>query len=136
MIDTKDLPALLALLQAHGVAIFEWEGPRQALLQVRFAEPATAREVGVPDSVGPGLAVLPSSGFGEFRSRHPLVSEIGPYEAGSVVKGQIVAFLQAGEVLFPIEADRDGIVARVLVQDGALVGYGAPVLEWQSGQSG
>lgn len=133
MIDTKELPALLALLQTHGVTAFEWEGPGQTLLRLRFAEAAIAQGEGVPDSIGPGLAVLPSSGFGEFRSRHPLVSEIGPYEARSVVKGQIVAFLQTGELLFPIEADRDGIVARVLVSDGALVGYGMPVLEWQPG---
>lgn len=133
MIDTKELPVLLALLQAHGVTVFEWEGSGQGSLQVRFAEPATAQEEGVPDPIGPGFAVLPSPGLGEFRSRHPLVSEGGLYDAGPVVKGQIVAFLQAGEALFPIEVDRDGLVARALVPDGALVGYGTPVLEWQPG---
>jgi acetyl-CoA carboxylase biotin carboxyl carrier protein len=42
--------------------------------------------------------------------------------------GQAVALLQVGALLIPIDAPCDGIVVEVVMQEGALVGFGADII--------
>lgn len=42
---------------------------------------------------------------------------------------QTLALLQIGTLLLPVEATRDGTVTRLLVEHGALVGFGTEIIE-------
>lgn len=72
---------------------------------------------------------ITSPSIGVFTPSHPLAAE--PYAAaGSVVRaGEIVGLLSIGPVLLPVEAPCTATVRRVLLQEGALVGFGDPLFE-------
>jgi biotin carboxyl carrier protein len=46
-----------------------------------------------------------------------------------VVAGQALALLQIEHTLVPACAPRDGVVARIVANDGDAVGYGDPLVE-------
>lgn len=131
MMDPEEIESLVRRLQSSGVKMFECEGPN-GTLRLRFAPPQGELPVAVATlAAAPAPAmVLPSPGMGYVRLRHPLAGDPFVRMGEIVSKGHIVAALQTGEVLVAVEADREGVAGRMLVEDGDLVGYGSPVLEW------
>ncbi|ROZ78390.1 hypothetical protein EEB15_06140 [Ramlibacter sp. WS9] len=118
--------------------MFEYQAP-QGLLRLHITQPgplptnaAPPAQASTDVAVQPATAssVLRSPGMGRLLLRHPLAGDAMVRVGDWLSKGHIVAVLQAGELLAPVEADRDGKVARLLAAEGELVGYGAPVLEW------
>lgn len=135
MIQPQEVQRLVRLLQDSDVTMFECEDS-QGLLRLHFDRSAVAVSLHPAAAAASVLEetakapVLRSPGIGLLRLRHPL-AESGFVGAGATVtKGTIVAVLQADEVLLPVEADRDGIVARFLEAEGALIGFGTPLLQW------
>ena len=59
--------------------------------------------------------------------RHPLATSAAVSIGTSVTKGQVVAFLQIGDVLSAVISSADGTVANQLVDEGTLVGYGQSI---------
>ncbi|WP_275791319.1 acetyl-CoA carboxylase [Pararhizobium gei] len=50
-----------------------------------------------------------------------LTREVGP--------GEILGFIRVGPVLLPVKAPKAGVLAHILAEHGALVGYGHPLFE-------
>ena len=46
----------------------------------------------------------------------------------SVKKGDIVCIIEAMKVMNEIEADRDGVVAEILFENGKMVEFGQPLI--------
>lgn len=61
--------------------------------------------------------------------KHPLTGLEAIREGEGVKKGQILAFLRAGELLAPILSDRDAVAILQAAAEGALVGYGEVMFE-------
>jgi biotin carboxyl carrier protein len=80
--------------------------------------PASTPQGATVDSTGPGILRLADPAGGAPCA--PAGSEI--------TSGQIVALLQAGSALWPVEARATGRIEAVLAEDGAVVGYGTPLL--------
>ncbi|MHB0951154.1 MAG: hypothetical protein ACYC10_04425 [Allorhizobium sp.] len=121
MTDTTWLSAVMALLEKHGLAEFEYQDGDRHILATRHEvcdlavhePPAPRRETTI---------AAPHTGI--FRSKHP--SEQAQKSLPRPVRrGEIIGFLEAGSLLRPVLAAKDGILARQLAEEGALTGYGA-----------
>ena len=73
------------------------------------------------------LVTVKAPMVGTLLHRHPM-RRVPLAPCGSLVRaGQPVALLQVGALLVPIDAPCDGVVAEVVAQEGALVGFGAEI---------
>ena len=86
-------------------------------------------------SGSPGLVIVRGTVAGVFLDRHPLrTSQLAP--AGAQVRqGDILGLLQLGTVLAPVMAPVDGLVAGMLVSSGAMVGFGADLVQINPGEA-
>jgi biotin carboxyl carrier protein len=46
-----------------------------------------------------------------------------------VMAGEVLGFVGVGPVLVPVKATRNGILRRIIVEDGSVVGFGDPLFE-------
>ena len=133
MIDPDEIKRLVQPLQSSGVTVFEYKGP-QGSLRLHFAtsqiQASQVQAVAAAPEVIAARTVLRSPGMGRLRLRHPLAGDVLIRTGATVLQGEIVALLDANGILVPVKADRKGVVARVLADEGALVGYASPLLEW------
>jgi acetyl-CoA carboxylase biotin carboxyl carrier protein len=118
-------------LAGTGIELFELRGPGTLLRLQRSStgyEQAPEQEAATPEPVA-AADIVRSGSVGVLRHAHPL--RTGPLvQAGeAVIAGQALAVLQIGAVLLAVPAPRDGVVARVLAADGAIVGYGEALVE-------
>ena len=67
--------------------------------------------------------------MGVFLHAHPLSETPLASARSRVSRGQPLGLLRIGAVLQPVRSPRDGILARVVALDGALVGYGDALFE-------
>jgi len=51
-------------------------------------------------------------------------------EGDHIENGHVVAYLETGDVLLPVHANQSGLMARWLADEGELIGFGAPLLEF------
>ncbi|SDD50703.1 Biotin carboxyl carrier protein [Variovorax sp. CF079] len=132
MMTPSELQRVVLSLQSCDVTYFECEGP-QGVFRIRFSrQPGTqAPSDGdltsteqAPLGASGASTCLKSPGIGIFCVKHPLTGLEAMREGGGVKKGQILAFLRAGEMLTPILSDRDAVAIRQASAEGALVGYG------------
>ncbi|MDM0035790.1 acetyl-CoA carboxylase biotin carboxyl carrier protein subunit [Variovorax sp. J22P271] len=106
-------------LAATDIGYFELHTPFETL---RFGAP--------PDR--PAATTLRAASVGVFRHAHPLhAAPLAPIGA-PVPAGQAVGVLQIGPLLLPVFAPVAGQVARWLADDGAAVGFGAALIEFQT----
>jgi acetyl-CoA carboxylase biotin carboxyl carrier protein len=91
---------------------------------VAVAAPAAAPAVEVPEETG---HVVKSPMVGTFyRSSSPGAKSFA--EVGDVVKsGQAVCIIEAMKIMNEIEADQDGTITKILVENGQPVEYGQPL---------
>ena len=142
MTDFDDIERMLDLMDARGLEEFELE--REGL-RVRFRKPGSpAAPVPAPaptappgpDSAAPGAeAVAADDGVTVIKS--PIVgtfyrgAEPGadPFvEVGATVRrGQVVCIIEAMKLMNEIDADRDGEIVTIFVEDGQPVQYGEPL---------
>ena len=141
MTDFDDIERLLDLMDARGLEELEVE--REGL-RVRLRKPGrTGAPVAAPAAPAPaaagaegaqtsaeaeageaGLAIIKSPIVGTFyRSPEPGAEPF--VEVGSSVgKGQVVCIIEAMKLMNEIDADQDGEVVRIFVEDGQPVQYG------------
>lgn len=124
---------LAQLLEGTGIATLELVTPDEAIHLRRNpgAIPAvlhaapTANAAGVSSATAPDVTA-PCPGI--VRHRHPLrdapLVSVGQW----VEPGATLVLLQVGPLLIPVSAPAAGRVAQVLVPDGAVVGYGTPLV--------
>jgi acetyl-CoA carboxylase biotin carboxyl carrier protein len=74
--------------------------------------------------------VVNAPSVGVLRHRHPLREAALAPPGTRVRAGQPLALLQVGGLLLPVPAPADGVVARHVAADGAIVGYGDPLVEF------
>ncbi len=132
--DIQAIREMIALMQEMGLSELEVEesGKRIRIGRVVSASmPPGVAEAGVST---PSLAPRQESGH---MVRSPIVGSfyrapspgIPPYvEQGSPIKkGQTLCIVETMKLMNEIEADIDGRIAEIYVEDGARVGYGTPL---------
>jgi acetyl-CoA carboxylase biotin carboxyl carrier protein len=90
------------------------------------AAPAEATAPATP-TADTGADVLASSTVGVFYTSPSPGAPPFVKEGDHVVPGQQVAIVEAMKLMLPVEADRPGKIAEVLVKDGASVEFGQPL---------
>ncbi|WP_216851274.1 acetyl-CoA carboxylase biotin carboxyl carrier protein subunit [Acidisphaera sp. L21] len=65
---------------------------------------------------------------GVFRHAHPLQQAPLAPPGQQVQAGDPLGLMQIGSLLLAVQAPRDGVVDSVLAADGAMVGFGTPVV--------
>lgn len=103
--------------------ISSWE-TSAPVKQVAQAEVKEAKEEPLQ---GPGFVTITSPIVGIFhRAQRP---EAPPFvEVGSIVKkGQVLCIIEAMKLMNEIESDVDGIVMKILIEEGQPVEYGEPL---------
>jgi acetyl-CoA carboxylase biotin carboxyl carrier protein len=138
MVDLRKLKTLIDLVQQSGIAELEiTEGEER--VRISRGPPSGAPQAGAPAQVvslapaAPAAAAPPeghvirSPMVGTFyRSSAPGAKTF--VEIGHAVKaGQTLCIIEAMKLLNEIEADRDGVVKAVLVENGQPVEYGEPL---------
>jgi len=122
---------LAASLATTDVALRALRGPQTLLRLVRDGATGDVVQEDAQDEVRPGTTIVPAPTVGILRHRHPLRDgPLAPVGA-RVEGGQPLALLQIGQMLVAVPAPRDGVVARLLSNDGDAVGYGDPLIELQ-----
>lgn len=66
---------------------------------------------------------------GHFCIEHPAGSDAAKTLPRSVSDADIVGFIRVGQVLLPLRASGSGLLTRLLVEPGTLVGFGDPLFE-------
>ena len=142
--DLRKVKTLIDLVQQSGIAeleITEGEekvrisrgvgGAQQAATVTHVVAPPPAgpppAASGVPAAAAPEGHVIRSPMVGTFyRSSAPGAKAL--VEVGQVVKaGDTLCIIEAMKLLNEIEADRDGTVKAILVENGQPVEYGEPL---------
>ena len=150
--DLDEIKQVLEMMREHDVAEFElerdgvklrlrknigqpWNGSVTPLPQVTFAPPAAAAPVTSNDGAVPApvltpanedidLAIVKSPIVGTFyRQSEPGAKPFA--EVGQVVKkGQVLCIIEAMKLMNEINADVDGEIVKVYVDNGQAVHYG------------
>jgi acetyl-CoA carboxylase biotin carboxyl carrier protein len=147
--DLRKLKTLIDLVQQSGIAELEiTEGEEKVRISrgsgappVAAAPPVTlvsipateadaaaARPAGEPEGAAAEGHILKSPMVGTFY-RAPAPGSKPFVEPGQAVKaGDVVCVIEAMKLLNEIEADRDGTVKAILVENGQPVEYGQPLI--------
>ncbi|HXV11182.1 MAG TPA: acetyl-CoA carboxylase biotin carboxyl carrier protein [Burkholderiales bacterium] len=144
MVDLRKLKTLIDLVQQSGIAELEiTEGEERVRISrslpagvpqagapaqgVNAAPAAPAAAAAAEAAAAPEGHVIRSPMVGTFyRSSAPGAKAF--VEIGQAVKaGQTLCIIEAMKLLNEIEADRDGVVRAVLVENGQPVEYGEPL---------
>jgi hypothetical protein len=101
---------VLDLMNRHGIGYFDYEGPDGVL----------TLDADLPEQEHPPiLACMP----GVFLWRHPADSSVAVWPR-RVRAGEVIGWLKIGALLEPVGADKDALIRRPKLVDGALAGYG------------
>lgn len=150
--QVKEIAELIEIIERSAIEEFELErsGVR---IRVRKASPNAAPVKAIinspsetpeeaPAGAAPALAQVPSS---EETTRHifkaPIVGthylapkpDAEPFvKVGDrVTKGAVLCIIEAMKIFNQIESDVDGVITRILVENGQPVEYGEPLFEIQ-----
>lgn len=145
--DPKEMRALLRLMKAEGVAEFTWKrkdddltvrfiggGPVPVVIQ---AETASAAQV----ATAPVPAARPAADQKSIKSpivgtfyRSPSPDSPAYVAVGDRVrKGQVVCIVEAMKLMNQIEADVEGIVAEILIENAQPVQFGQELIRLTPG---
>jgi acetyl-CoA carboxylase biotin carboxyl carrier protein len=150
--DIRKVKKLIELLEESGIAEIEiHEGEesvrisrgssvpnQQAMIQVPQAT-APVAQVAAPVNVHPAAESTPSNDFSD--EGHVITSPMvgvfytspSPEEPAFVTKGHaiksgdVICIIEAMKIMNQIEADTDGKLLRILVENGEAVEYGQPL---------
>lgn len=146
--DPKEMRALLRLMKAEGVAEFSLK-QAESELSVRFAGVAPVSVVSAPAAVAaPAVvaaapAAAPAAVSKAIVIRSPIVGTF--YRSPSpdapayisvgdrVRKGQVVCIVEAMKLMNQIEADVEGVVAEILIENGQPVQFGQELVRLSPG---
>ncbi|MCK9814514.1 hypothetical protein M1B35_10335 [Pseudomonas sp. MAFF 302046] len=122
----QEIRQLAVWLKESHLAGAEIQRPGLHLLLKRSVdEPNAAAPVTAPEPAAESEAsLLKTPGLGRLLLTHPQQNEELASLGSRVEPGQLVAFLQVGDLLLPVRSQRAGRVAALLVPCGTTVGYG------------
>jgi acetyl-CoA carboxylase biotin carboxyl carrier protein len=137
MMEIDDLKELIALLQDTDITEIQLEKEgtkvkirRQTLLsplEVQTKPAVAVEKAGEPEEDAQRLVTITSPIVGTFyRAPSP---DAPPFvDAGTrVKKGQVICIIEAMKLMNEIESEVDGVVVRLLVDNGQPVEYGEPL---------
>ena len=125
-----EIEALLAAMERHGIERIELEDadgslslglpPAAALVRAPASEPSDS-------SSGNPAPVAKATIAGRFLPAHPWRAKPFAEIGQQVAAGEIVGLVQVGCLYVPVTAPANGVVASVMAEPDALVGYGTPL---------
>ncbi len=148
--DLRKLKTLIDLVQQSGIAELEITEGEEKVRISRFGAPGTAmmmpQNAAMPImamSAAETAEAVADAGAPEVPAGHTVKSPmVGTFyrsstpgakafvEVGQTVKtGETVCIIEAMKLLNEIEADRDGVIKAILVENGQPVEYGQPLFE-------
>lgn len=140
--DKDELKQLVELMAATGLAEIEiGEGANRLKLkrdthttQVIAAAPSSSPAMPAPEpavNLSAPANVLKSPMVGTFY--HAASPDAEPFvkPGDQVTKGQTIGIIEAMKTMNPIEADCDGVVANILIDNAKPVEFGEPLISWQ-----
>lgn len=138
--DKDWVRALAEGLAATDIDSLELAGPEMTLRLVRApggeveadVAPTGSAQAGVDAQVTTVVETLRAGSAGVVCLAHPLREQPLAQPGDAVAAGQPLLLLQVGQVLLPVTAPRAGRVLRVLTEAGSRVGWGSPLLEFES----
>ncbi|MDT7950470.1 MAG: hypothetical protein RQ966_03100 [Acetobacteraceae bacterium] len=115
----EEIEACIRIVERNGVPEFTLsEGGATLILRTAASQPAAAP-----------TGTIRASAAGVLRLAHG-TEGAPPVAAGAPVRpGTVVAFLQVGPCLRPVQATEAGTLGAPLQSDGALVGFGTPLFD-------
>jgi acetyl-CoA carboxylase biotin carboxyl carrier protein len=121
---------LSAWLQVTDIGLFELSGPNGTL---RLLNDGGSVHVagGKEQTPAEGIVAVRAPSLGVFLDRHPLHDQSIAAIGAAIRTGEPLGFLQVGSLLTAVLAPQGGTVIDVLVENGAVVGYGATLFELQ-----
>ena len=145
--DLRKLKTLIDLVQQSGIAELEITEGEEKVRISRFGAPGAPmmmpQQVSMPTTVMPVDIVEPAAEAAapaEVESHAVKSPMVGTFyrsatpgakafvEVGQAVKvGDTVCIIEAMKLLNEIEADRDGVIKAILVENGQPVEYGQPL---------
>ncbi|MHC8381272.1 biotin/lipoyl-containing protein [Pseudomonas sp. LB3P14] len=129
--NADDIEKLTALVSKMPLKSFEYheDDCHLSLVFNRSKAPAGKVVSLVPEQHS--AAIVRSPGMGFIKLTHPQQrNEFIPL-GSSIEKGQILGFLQVGDLLEGVVSPQAGTLSKVLVAEGDLVGYADPIFEIQ-----
>lgn len=125
--NAETIAELVARARAAGIEELAWsDGEERIRLRLSATHCGTARPAvatAVP-AVSAPEACIRSPGVGILRHRHPVTGRSPAAGGAGVEAGQIVAYLEAREVLKGVAAPQAGVLGAPIAADGAVVGFG------------
>ena len=127
--NSNDIQSVIALMERHGVATFDYE---HGTTQLHLTVGADAQDA-APASPDPAAMADPetirSPGVGIVLYAHPANAGPVPALPRKAAKGEVVAYIKTGLTLRAVLATKDCRLQRALVADETGVGYGEALLE-------
>ncbi|WP_415769007.1 acetyl-CoA carboxylase biotin carboxyl carrier protein [Pseudomonas sp. LB3P38] len=127
---------LVELLKGSSIVEFEYEKGGACVrlrldqnLDRREGYQATSGDEAPPHVPKVTKKNIVAGDIGVLRLTHPQHDKPFVALGAPVMKGQIVAFLQVGEMLREITSTVEGTLGQCLVKEGDLIGYGQAVFE-------
>ncbi|MBS1155282.1 MAG: acetyl-CoA carboxylase biotin carboxyl carrier protein subunit [Proteobacteria bacterium] len=137
--ELNELQQLIAKLEASGLRSLELSRPGERV-KLTMSDNSEVQVVNADDTVelfaapaslqaAPAGTTVLTEAAGLFLATHPMRSKPLAEVGQSVKKNDVLGLLKIGPVYAPVTAPADGVVTQILASDGALLGFGAPVLE-------
>ncbi|GFZ62797.1 hypothetical protein PSE10B_46650 [Pseudomonas amygdali pv. eriobotryae] len=121
---------VVSLLQKHSLRAFEFEQAGARLTLKLDPERGVATDAGQANAQQKEQRnIILSPAMGVVRIKHPQRDEPFIKPGAEVKEGQIVAFLQNGELLEEVKATRSGVLVASVATDGEVVGFAQPLFE-------
>lgn len=112
-------------LEGTDIALFELSTGQETLRLRRGAAGSKA-----PAEIKAAYSTIPAPSVGLFRRSHPLRAAPLVQPGQHVDEGEPVGLLQIGALLVHVVAPCAGTVLEVVAEDGAAVGFGAPLVRF------
>jgi acetyl-CoA carboxylase biotin carboxyl carrier protein len=133
--ELNEIRQLAGWLEASGMTSIEVGRPGQSLRLSAGGGGKAAGAAALPPAppappavAGPSPDVARAASAGIFLRAHPMRDRPFARAGDSVRQGSIVGLLRVGALVTPVLAPVAGTVAEPIAADGAVVGYGTPLV--------
>lgn len=135
--DTNQIREIIALFEKSGLSSLELEEGNLKIKMEKPSEPAVTPAVQKPSAIITTNEETTTTKQEEKNITSPLVGTFyrakspadAPYvkEGDYVHTGDVICMIEAMKTMNEIQADKDGTIHKILVEDGEMVEYGQPL---------
>ncbi|MEN5035738.1 biotin/lipoyl-containing protein [Pseudomonas sp. TWI929] len=129
--NLTDIEKLAQLVNRRGISFLEFEenGACLSLSAISTVAAPIQTESQAPQSASVSTIQVLSPSMGIVRLEHPQRESQVIAPGLQIVPGDVIAWLEYGDVLTEICADHPGVVSSVKVADGDVVGFAQLIIE-------